>query len=524
MTQLAIAWIRRRWRVMTIGLVAAVALLALWLVVPPSRSGVSLAIPTARVEQGPLTIGLMHSGTIRALEQETIKSEVEGRTTIIRIVPEGAMVKRGDLLIELDSSDLTEALIEREILLQNAEAAFIRATENLKVAQNQAASDISLAEVKYRFAQEDLVHYQEGELKNLITEAEQQIKLAEEQHKNAEYNYEWSKNLHENEYLSFSELETDRLQVEQLKLNLDLKRSQLQLLTDFTSKRKLDQLQSDVEQAQMALDRARLKATADTVQAEADMRAKEAEFSRQKTMHQKLVDQIAKTRITAPRDGMVVYATSAEAHWHGNQEPLREGQTVWERQDLIFLPTADQAKALVQVHQSTLERLCVGLPALISVDAVPGKTYFGRVARIAPLPDAQSMWLNPDLKVYATEIYIEGATPELRTGMSCQAEVLVEQFDDALYMPVEAVARIGSQPIAYVRRGNAFEPRAIEIGLDNNRVIQVVSGLARGEEVSLAPPLEAETPAQKSAGRRARIERDAIRADIGEAKAQAAPG
>ena len=62
--------------------------------------------------RGPLTIDVNESGTIRAREQLIIKSEVQGRTTILELVPEGTEVKEGDLLVGLDASTLEDQRID----------------------------------------------------------------------------------------------------------------------------------------------------------------------------------------------------------------------------------------------------------------------------------------------------------------------------------------------------------------------------------------------------------------------------
>ncbi len=64
----------------------------------------------ARVSEGPLVINMTESGSIKPAEQINIKSRVEGRVSILYLVPEGQRVKKGDLLVELDSSSLQEPL------------------------------------------------------------------------------------------------------------------------------------------------------------------------------------------------------------------------------------------------------------------------------------------------------------------------------------------------------------------------------------------------------------------------------
>ena len=468
-----------------------------------SKVDLSSDMPSFEVERGPLRISVTEAGTIQAREQIIIKSEVEGRTTILSLVEEGTRVKEGDLLVELDSSQLIDQKIDQQIRVQNAEAAFIRARENLAVAENQAQSDVDKAELVFEFAKQDLKKYidLEGEYQNQRKEMESRITLAKQELQTAEEKLKWSQKLFEKEYISRTELQIDELATNRRRLDLELAENDLRLLEDFTHPRMLAELESDVKQAEMALERTRRKAKADVVQAEAELRAKDSEFERQKDKLKKNEEQIAKTKIYAPTDGLVIYATSARSRgWRGNQEPLDEGREVREREELIYLPTASAVKAEVKIHEASLQKVNAGLPVVVTVDALPGRTFTGRVEKIAPLPDAQMVWLNPDLKVYNTEVYLEGEGDYLRTGMSCRAEIIIEEYDDAIYVPVQAVLRVGGEPTIYVLGDKEFEPRGVEVGLDNNRMIRIVRGLQPGEIVLLTPPL-ASAAVEQSADR-----------------------
>lgn len=444
--------------------------------------------PTFKVAQGPMTISVSVAGTIKSRKQEIIKSEVEGQTVLLYLVPEGTQVKQGDLLAELDASRLLDQRVDQQIKVQNGEASFVRARENLEVVRNQAAADIAKAELDDRFAREDLRKYVEGEYPKELKEAESRITVAEEELQRAQERLTWSRRLHEEKYLSLSEMQADELAANRSALDVELAKGARDLLVNFTYQRKLAELESDVEQMAMALERVRRKAAADVVQAEAELQARQSELEREKVRLTKLDEQIAKAKIVAPMDGLVVYATSVQGG--RGTEPLAEGQSVRERQDLIYLPAAGSAMAEVKIHESSLEKVRVGLPVVVTVDALPGRSFRGRVAQIAPLPDNQSFWMNPDLKVYTTEIHIEGETPELRTGMSCRAEIIVERHAEALYVPMQAVVRVGNQPQVMVARGDRAEPRPVEIGLDNNSMVRIVSGLEPGEVVLMNPPLE----------------------------------
>ena len=224
-------------------------------------------------EPGPLTISVTETGTIRSEEQVVIKSEVEGRPTILSLVPEGTRVEKGDLLIELDASSLRDNLVEQEIRVQNSDAAYVGARENLEVVKNQAKADISKAELDVRFAREDLTMYLQGEYPKQTKELTAKIALAQEEVQRARQTYEGSKVLYEEKYISQNELQADELAAKKAELDLELAREELALVEQYTHQRRVDELEAEVNQTELALDRVRRKAAADLVQAEASLRA-----------------------------------------------------------------------------------------------------------------------------------------------------------------------------------------------------------------------------------------------------------
>jgi len=446
--------------------------------------------PVFLTARGLLDITVTEAGTISPSEQIILKSEVEGRSTILFLIPEGTEVKTGDLLVELDATNLESRRIEQAIKAENAEAAFIRSRETLEVVRNQARSDVEKAELALQFAREDLEQYKAGEYPNRLKELEARITLAREEKQRAGEKLKWSQVLFKEKYLSESEIQADELSVKKAALDVELAENNLQLLNQFEYKRQITKLESDTRQTEMALERAIRKARADVIQAEADLRAKESEFTQNKSQLEKLVIQIGKAKITAPRDGLAVYSTSTEVSWRGNTEPLAEGQEVRERQALIHLPTASSFIAKIKIHESSLKKVRRNMPVTLRADALKGMTFSGRVSSIAPLPDAMSAFMNPDLKLYDTEIRIEGGGEVLRTGMSCEATIQIASYPDALYVPVQCVVRVDRQPTVFVNTPAGPVQRPVTIGEDNNRMVHILAGLEPGEPVLLAPPLD----------------------------------
>jgi HlyD family secretion protein len=451
------------------------------------------------VTRGGLTISVTESGTIQNRDKEILYSRVEGRTTIVSLVDEGTHARKGDLLIELDSSKLEETRITQDITVQNAESSWVQARENLEIARNQATADVQKAELDLKFARLDREKYEKGEYVIARQEADAKITLAGEEVKKAEDQYEWSAKLAEQGFITRTELLTDELALKRKRIELDSARKNLEVLEAYTHVRDREKKSSDVTYAEMALERARRKARADVVKAETDARAKEAERLQQKAKLDKTLAQIEACRIVAPADGLVVFPMTAGPRWGGNREPLRVGQEVSERQELIHLPVSDAMDVDVKVQESNLRKVQPGQAAIVRVDAIPNEIFRGKLTKIALLPDATRAWLNPDLKVYNCTVALDTSSPKLRPGMSCRVEIVVQELADAVYVPLQAVVRVGQASTVQVVRDGKTTPREVTTGQDNNRVVHILAGLNPGEVVWLTPPLAEGETAQQTA-------------------------
>ena len=112
------------------------------------------------------------------------------------------------------------------------------------------------AELTLKFAKQDLRKYQEGQYPNLADCRAEQGHEANEVLTRADYRRcDWSETLYKEKYLSETELLADRLAVTKGKNSLKVAENDLELLEKYTNQRQIDQLDSDVKQAEMALER-----------------------------------------------------------------------------------------------------------------------------------------------------------------------------------------------------------------------------------------------------------------------------
>jgi hypothetical protein len=178
-----------------------------------------------------------------------------------------------------------------------------------------------------------------------------------------------------------------------------------------------------------------------------------------------------------------------------DRDRVEEGATVREHQLLISLPDTSEMTVVVSVHESSIDKVRVGQPAEVVIDALSDKAFLGKVTFIAPLPDTQNQWLNPDLKIYRCEITLGGDTAMLRPGMSASTEIVIDELEDAIAVPLHAVRRRGDHYFCYVA-GIERKPeiKEVKIGLHNDQHVAVLDGLKEGDEVFLAEPPGAPQP------------------------------
>jgi hypothetical protein len=115
------------------------------------------------------------------------------------------------------------------------------------------------------------------------------------------------------------------------------------------------------------------------------------------------------------------------------------------------------------------------------------------VRKVSTMPDQQSRFSNPDLKVYAAEILIDDKLPDVKPGLSARAEVIITNLLDVIKVPVQCVTSHQGKQVCYVQKNGGPEPVTVIVGMFNHKFIEVQEGLSPGDKILLSPPLDATT-------------------------------
>ena len=468
--------------------IIGVAVIALAIILLRTSGPPVQAFSFYEVNRGDFLVSIVEGGTLEAVNEISIRCEVEGTARIIFIVPEGSNVKKGDLLVELDSANSQDAVNMQQITVEKAQFALVQAEQQLDIQKSTVESEIQSATLKVEFAESDLRKFTNGLALQHQRNAQIEITNVLEGLEIAQERLDWSEKLYKDGFETKANLDKDRLAVSQTRLKLEQAHRALWMVETFDNPKTRRSLEAALQEARENLDRVKLQGERKLAQASADVDAQKRtlELSQAKLDREK--KQLEATKIYAPQDGLVVYGSAGGGHF-SSESMIEEGAVVRNRQEIIKLPDVSEMKLLVKIHESHVNQLRLGQAAFVVLDSMPDQRFLGKVNKVAPLPDSQSRWGNPDLKLYATEILVTDKLPDLKPGLSARAEIMITNLTDTLSVPLQAVTTRKGKQVVFLA-GAPQEPVPVTVGMYNTKFIEICSGLKDGDRVLLAPPFD----------------------------------
>jgi HlyD family secretion protein len=137
-----------------------------------------------------------------------------------------------------------------------------------------------------------------------------------------------------------------------------------------------------------------------------------------------------------------------------------------------------------KVDESDIGKVFLGQAARIKVQSFPSKTFAGHVTKIAPLGIEKD-----NVTTFEVQISIDNPTGELKSQMTANAEIVLEEHRNVLTIPEQAVLYDKNRnasvwvPDEHGKDGHRVVP--IKIGLSNGSKAEVLSGLKAGDTVVL---------------------------------------
>jgi RND family efflux transporter MFP subunit len=387
-----------------------------------------LRVEAVRPVRGGVRRLTIQPGSVHAFESVQLYAKASGFLKQ-QTVDIGSVVKRGELLAEIDAPELLRDVDEAEATVGRA-----------KAQADQAASRVVTAEAEQAAAAAQ------------VARAESDISRLAAQRVLAEKQYDRIAKLNDQNAVA-------RELVDEHRHALDSARAAEQ--TGQASVREA--------RAQQAAAAAKVtQAKADVAEAKAAVRVAEAHRDRAKVL-------AAYTRITAPFDGVVTNRTfhpgafirSADS---GGIEPLLE------------VKRTDKVRVVIRVPDLDVPLLDVGDRVTVAIDALKGKEFVGPVARLGKMED-------PTTRTMRAEVDLPNPDGLLVDGMYGRATIELQPPTDNLTAPAAAVvghSGNGRAAVYIVRDGKARKV-PVTVGSDDGSSVEILSGIKPDDPLILRP-------------------------------------
>jgi HlyD family secretion protein len=376
---------------------------------------------TATVAKGSIFQAVASTGKVVSNLDVDIKCRASGEVITLPF-DVSQTVKKGDLLLELDPVNQVRAVHLAEVALGESKAKLKQAEQNLLVAQQNVTTgrDRANAMLQSATVRAKDARAKADRRKQLLAQnlgMQEEVDAAETDAAQAE-----------------ADKASSQVQLEEVKtleLALEVKRQDIALA------------QAEVESDQIALDNAK----------------------------QTLTD----TKVMSPMDGVV----SAQNIQKGTI--ISSGITnVGGGTTILTLSDLSRIFVLASVDESDIGHVAIDQDVNITADAFAGRTFKGKVVRIA------TKGVNVS-NVVTFEVKIEVIDPKknlLKPEMTTNVQIVSAQRDDVLTVPANAVSRKNRETVATVVKSDGTnEERPVKVGLTDGEKWELVSGLSEGEVV-----------------------------------------
>jgi HlyD family secretion protein len=417
---------------------------------PPGERYTTVGVRRADLFPIQITSGRIESGkrTIIECQLENIAVGVKGQrlaaggaSILLSVIPEGTVVKRGDVLAVLDSSEYEELLRLQRITLERAKSEYQQATLNLEIAR------LAVRE------------FQEGTLHETNEDFEGKILLARSELERATDRLNWSRRMNKKGYIPAAVVSTDEFKKKQMGVALADQETAFAVFKKYTAPKTLQVLQGEVKAAVSTLEYQDLR------------------LHRQQDRLASLERQVEHCTIRAPHDGFVIYANNVD-----REQFIEPGIPVRQRQQLFYLPDLNDMEVVAMLHESILRQINPGMRATVQVEGMTDRRIEGHVVSIAPMA---TLNVRSDVRYFEGIVKLENVPGGLRPGMSAEVTIAMPRIENALTVPSEAVRVENGHDFCIVVNEDRLERRDVKLGQVTHEMSEVTEGLHEGDQVVL---------------------------------------
>lgn len=144
--------------------------------------------------------------------------------------------------------------------------------------------------------------------------------------------------------------------------------------------------------------------------------------------------------------------------------------------DLFKVANLEEMEIIIDVDELDILSISKGQNVIVECDVFDGETFNGKVDKISLSGSSQS-----GVTTYEVSVRIEDRQ-NMMSGMNVDAEILIEESNDTLIVPVEAMKKIGNKYIVMIKdQEENLIATSVEVGITNENSVEILSGLKEGD-------------------------------------------
>jgi membrane fusion protein, multidrug efflux system len=237
-------------------------------------------------------------------------------------------------------------------------------------------------------------------------------------------------------------------------------------LDQAVQRAELQQAEANLGLAQSRLDRSRDLHTKGFISSQARDEA-ESNFKVAQATHALAAARLTKLEIRAPFTGTV------------GLRSISVGDFVREGQDIVNLEEIDSLKVDFRVPEIFLKRVSTGQSLRVTLDAIPNKTFNGRILAINPLVDASG-------RAIVIRAQVKNSDTLLKPGMFARVSLITDEQKQGMTIPEQALIPVGDDFFVFKVVDGRVQRTKVELGQRITGFAEIVRGLAANDTVVTA--------------------------------------
>ncbi len=191
----------------------------------------------------------------------------------------------------------------------------------------------------------------------------------------------------------------------------------------------------------------------------------------------------SKLTINAPHSGLLLYARA----WRGQKIKTGTMLNRWSYRyrQVAVLPNLDSLLSVTYVNEIDIAKVYEGQEVFISIDALPEHTFKGVVTQVAKMGKKSR---SDGSKVFQVDIYIDPDEEELKPSMTTTNQLMLKSLTDVLVLPINAIYSENNTSYVYQKQGLKIVKQEVEIGVQDDKLVEIKRGLNEGDRCLLKEP------------------------------------